>query len=545
MIVMLWFAGFLLGWGPFKTIHSEPTNDLHWVTNLLTLLLFGCTHSILARAGAKEWMARILPEELVRSVYVAVAGASLALVMVVWVPMPEHVWSVDNQAGRYGLMALHALGWMLVIASTFQIDHAQLFGLRQAFYSGGARTHEQLVIPWLYRWVRHPMMTGFLMVLWTIPDFSAGHALIASVLTVYILLGTRWEESDLVRDMGHAYRSYSSQVPRLVPSLRGPLPSSDARALERTGQQSESSVGMHAHRVLDHWGNEHEGDRPIVVILPAMGVPASFYEQFGHELGKSLNATVVLTELPGQGSDVRSASKGDDFGYECVVDIGLPSLVGSLKTARPARPIFLVGHSLGGQLALLSLQNIAHHVTGLILIASGAVHPKFWPRSQQPSAAAMVWSVAAISRVLPWYPGRRLGFGGDQAKRWMKDWSYSALWGKYRLHRRDRTTRTPDLKGIRTPVLALHVDGDAVAPRSALDALLATAPDIHAQHIKIEADGLGSPWLRHFNWAKQSSLVSSPIEGWLRSSMARRWKCSPDPSEQNGCSDHQFAGVEP
>lgn len=187
------------------------------------LLLFCGHHSLFARHAVKQWLALRVPAAAERSLYVLVATALLVLLMAGWAPIPGRLWQVDAPAGRALLYGVHGLGWVIVVAASFQIDHWALFGLRQGFGARGAAAGEGFRTPWMYRWSRHPMMFGFLLVLWAVPGMSVGQALLASLLTLYILVGTRFEERDLLRLFGAAYARYRERVPGLLPWRGGAL----------------------------------------------------------------------------------------------------------------------------------------------------------------------------------------------------------------------------------------------------------------------------------------------------------------------------------
>ena len=184
------FVAFLLDIGPWKTIGRGDGFGAPWLANPLLIALWALHHSLFARAPVKRWLERRLPPGSERALYVAAASALLLLLIVGWQPLPEPLWQPRGELGRAALLAALALGWTIVVAATFEIDHAALFGLRQAF-GGAARDDGGFVTPWMYRRVRHPMMTGFLLALWTVPDFSVGHAQLAFALTLYVVVGTR------------------------------------------------------------------------------------------------------------------------------------------------------------------------------------------------------------------------------------------------------------------------------------------------------------------------------------------------------------------
>jgi protein-S-isoprenylcysteine O-methyltransferase Ste14 len=110
-------------------------------------------------------------------------------------------------------------GWLLLFASSYMIDHYDLFGLRQVwlYFNQHPNTHPEFVARGAYKYVRHPLMLGVLLGVWAIPTMTAGHLLLAIGLSVYILIGTWYEERDLVRLLGERYREYQHSVSKLLP----------------------------------------------------------------------------------------------------------------------------------------------------------------------------------------------------------------------------------------------------------------------------------------------------------------------------------------
>lgn len=179
------------------------------------IAFFGFVHSLMARPGFKRAWIRVVPAEAERSVYVLVASAQIALLCWQWRPLPDPILFRVGGAAGTGLVALSLAGWAIALASSFMIDHFELFGLRQAF---GRPSHARsFQVPFLYRVVRHPLYLGLLLGMWATPEMSAGHLLFATAMTLYVAIGVRHEEADLVRAYGDVYREYQEVVPMLLP----------------------------------------------------------------------------------------------------------------------------------------------------------------------------------------------------------------------------------------------------------------------------------------------------------------------------------------
>ncbi|WP_425258778.1 alpha/beta fold hydrolase [Rubrivivax sp. RP6-9] len=278
------------------------------------------------------------------------------------------------------------------------------------------------------------------------------------------------------------------------------------------GSDPASADGVAVVQVIDR--GIDAGD-PVLVLLPAMGVASRFYWPLAEALASRARATVCCVELPGQGLSPLRAGH-DDFGYADVVDAALPRIVSALHRRHPSRPVYLIGHSLGGQLAVLATERIGAELAGVILLAAGTAHHRAWPPALRLRARLTVHAIALVAWLLPWYPGHRLGFGGRQARRWMRDWSHNALKGGYRLHGPGRSGfRQPTLAEVDIPLLAIGIDGDAVAPREAQRALLSLLPRARIEERTLHGRGQDSPWMRHFSWARQPDEVVAACCAWL------------------------------
>lgn len=238
LAVFLYLMAFVAGlWVPRNIDGGGPVSDTlpALLVNLLLIALFGLQHSVMARPAFKRWLKRLMPPAMERSTFVLVSSLVLALLMWQWRPLPTSLWQADGTLAT-ALSAVSALGWAVVLLSTFLINHFDLFGLRQAYFHVVGRPLTPLLFraTLFYRWVRHPLMLGFLLAFWFAPHMTVGHLLFAAGMTVYILAGVHYEERDLVRTLGADYVAYRRSTPAFIPGLPGAsedLPVQPAREL--------------------------------------------------------------------------------------------------------------------------------------------------------------------------------------------------------------------------------------------------------------------------------------------------------------------------
>ena len=149
---------------------------------------------------------------------------NLALILLYWQwrPFGSVIWDVSGGVLAYLLYAVCGLGWIVVLISTFLIDHFELSGLRQVGCHGRGvpLPQKKLRTPAFYKHVRHPIYFGFLLAFWATPKMTTAHLLFAIATTGYIVIGARLEERDLVAHFQEAYRDYRKRVPMLLPTLR-------------------------------------------------------------------------------------------------------------------------------------------------------------------------------------------------------------------------------------------------------------------------------------------------------------------------------------
>ena len=207
-----------------KTIDSAPVGGVGQavLVDLILIGLFAFQHSVMARPGFKERWTRIVPKPAERSTYVLVTGLVLALLCWQWQPIPGVVWNVENAVGKGLLQALFWLGWAILFASTFMINHFDLFGLRQVYLRLKSQPYRPVpfVEAALYRFVRHPIMLGVLIGYWATPSMSVGHLLFAAVSTGYVFIGIFLEEHDTRQALGETYERYRRKTSMILPLPR-------------------------------------------------------------------------------------------------------------------------------------------------------------------------------------------------------------------------------------------------------------------------------------------------------------------------------------
>jgi protein-S-isoprenylcysteine O-methyltransferase Ste14 len=188
--------------------------------DVMLLGVFAVQHSVMARTAFKRWWTMMVPASCERSTYVLISSLLLIVIFWQWRPIVMTIWQVEGLPATL-LTAIYWIGWLTTLASSYMIDHFDLFGLCQVFAAlrGAAARVDPFKTPLLYRVVRHPIMLGFLLAFWATLHMTAGHLLFAVMTTAYILVGVRLEERDLIAHFGASYEQYRRSVPILLPRV--------------------------------------------------------------------------------------------------------------------------------------------------------------------------------------------------------------------------------------------------------------------------------------------------------------------------------------
>lgn len=246
-------------------------------------------------------------------------------------------------------------------------------------------------------------------------------------------------------------------------------------------------------------------DAPVVIIWPAMGVRARYYRPFAAEL-RAAGLAVVVADLRGTGASTPAPSRASTYGYpELVGDVS--AVLEHLKPRYAGRRRLLLGHSLGGQAAVLHLALTGDTtVDGLVLVAVGLPYWRHYPGRRRFGVLPYTQGIVATSALLGVWPG--WGFGGRQARGVIRDWGQTARTGRFpRINGVDADTA---VGRIRTPVLAISVDNDQFTPHETLDRLcekLGAAPVQRERYTAAQAGGR----LDHFVWVRASAPMAARI----------------------------------
>ena len=215
----LYSAGFIANIGVPKSIDSPRPGSFAGAlaVDTLLLMLFVLQHSGMARPAFKRWWTRFVPSYLERSTYVIASCLALIALFAFWQPLGGTLWQLTGPAAAVAT-GIGAAGWLVVLSSTFLINHFDLFGLRQVWLNllGRPYTPLDFKLKGAYNYVRHPLYVGWLMAFWGAATMTVTHLFFALMTTGYILKAIGWEEKDLL-DAHPEYAEYRRRVPALVP----------------------------------------------------------------------------------------------------------------------------------------------------------------------------------------------------------------------------------------------------------------------------------------------------------------------------------------
>lgn len=189
----------------------------------LISFLYAIQHTIMARPAFKKWLTKFINPTIERSTFVLLSSLALLLMYWKWQPINTIVWQTENESIILLLKGIFYIGWLIVFLSTFMINHFELFGLKQIYESFVSQKSSTTTFQekFFYKFVRHPIMLGFIIGFWATPKMTVGHLTFAVITTLYIIVAVKYlEEPDLQKAIGKDYEEYQKKVPMLIPFIK-------------------------------------------------------------------------------------------------------------------------------------------------------------------------------------------------------------------------------------------------------------------------------------------------------------------------------------
>lgn len=222
-VTFLYAIGFVGNLIVPKSIDSGESGPSVILVNIVLLSVFALQHSIMARPKFKKWWTTIFSPAIERSIYVLLSSGALILLFWKWQPMTESVWNIEGLMYVSIIQGIFWAGWVIVLISTFLINHFHLFGLLQVFenFKNQSLSSPKFKNLLFYKLVRHPIMLGFIIAFWATPEMTYGHFLFAAVTTIYIFIAVKYlEERDLLKIHGEEYATYQKSTAMIIPFLK-------------------------------------------------------------------------------------------------------------------------------------------------------------------------------------------------------------------------------------------------------------------------------------------------------------------------------------
>jgi predicted alpha/beta hydrolase len=245
--------------------------------------------------------------------------------------------------------------------------------------------------------------------------------------------------------------------------------------------------------------------------MPAMGVPARHYLPLAAALAAH-GVAVAIHEWRGLGSSNRRAGRRADWGYRELLQLDLPAARAALHALWPHATWVVGGHSLGGQLAMLHAALAHSPCAGVALVASGAPYWRAFRHGRWLAAAY------ALAPVLAWLcghlPGRRIGFGGNEARGVIADWARSGRSGRYTAQG-VAVDLEHALRQVHVPILGVRLADDWLAPAASLAHLLDKAPRAPRTLLTLAAADLAGSRATHFAWMQTPEPIAAILARWL------------------------------
>ena len=251
----------------------------------------------------------------------------------------------------------------------------------------------------------------------------------------------------------------------------------------------------------------------VVLVLPAMGVEAAYYQPVVEQIGDA-GLSVVTADLRGHGLSEVRARRGVDYGYHELASVDLSATVAAVGSRFPRKPIVALGHSLGGQIACLHAAAHPGGLAGIALIASCTVHYSGWPFPYNLAILMRTQTARPLVALAGYFPGKRVGFAGAEGKQQMLDWARNGLHGRYEIANSPCDFESL-LADVAVPILAMTLQGDHYAPPASTQNLLDKMPAAPVTRRHFTLADMDESRLHHLRWARDGGPIAATIRSWV------------------------------
>ncbi|MHA2364513.1 MAG: alpha/beta hydrolase family protein [Candidatus Hodarchaeales archaeon] len=261
------------------------------------------------------------------------------------------------------------------------------------------------------------------------------------------------------------------------------------------------------------FSNDSKTNSPVIIIMPAMGVPATYYRPLALTI-KKIGWHAITTDLRGIGTSSVRALRHINFGYHEMITYDWPAIINKVKTRFPTNQIFLLGHSLGGQINSLYFSINQNAVDGLILVAACSVFFKGWKFPLNIRTLLGAQFVYVVSLVLGYFPGKKIGFAGQEAKNVIKDWAKNSRTGRYEICN-SQNDYEKALGQIKKPILAISFEKDPLSPKRAVLNLITKMKEAKITYLYLNTKTLRLKKVSHFSWVKTAGPIMLHVKNWI------------------------------
>lgn len=249
-----------------------------------------------------------------------------------------------------------------------------------------------------------------------------------------------------------------------------------------------------------------------VLWLPALGVSARNYRLWASTLAE-MGVATALHEWRGTGTSDRRASRQQDWGYRQLLEFDIPASLAAARQACPRLRWIVAGHSIGGQFAGMFAAINPQAVDGVVLVASGSPYWRTFPAMQRPLLRLLPLAVRMVVALAGYYPGKRLGFAGQEARTLMREWARSSQ-GCYADYIKGIDTEQ-HMASFEAPLLCVQLSEDRLCPRESADWLLGKFPRASISRVDLKPPDFQAHAASHFSWLKEPAPVAQRVKDWI------------------------------